>query len=79
MSLEEIRQTLLSKKGCILNLTSDGKNLKISEKYIRKFLNSLPSNSSVSSSISNAQLPSNNEAIIIPTQVSFSFMSVKPY
>lgn len=71
MSLEEIRQTLLSKKGCILNLTSDGKNLKISEKYIRKFLNSLPSNSSVSSSISNAQLPSNNEAIIIPTQVNY--------
>lgn len=71
MSLEEIRKTLLSKKGCVINLTSDGKNLKVSEKYIKKFLNSLPSTSIVTSSTSNAQLPSINEAIIIPTQVNY--------
>ncbi|KAI3723811.1 hypothetical protein L2E82_35569 [Cichorium intybus] len=71
MSLEEIRKTLLSKKGCLINLTSDGKNLKMAEKYIKKLLNSLPSTSFVTSSDSNAQLPSTNEAIIIPTQVNY--------
>ncbi|KAL4578658.1 hypothetical protein LXL04_014787 [Taraxacum kok-saghyz] len=72
MSLEEIRKTLLSRKGCIVNLTSDGKNLTIAEKFVTKFLNLLPNSSSiVTSSSSNELLPLNNEAIIIPTQVNY--------
>lgn len=71
MSLEEIRKTLLSKKGCLINLTSDGKNLKVAEKYIRKLISSLPSTSPITSSISNSHLPSNNEAILVPTQVNY--------
>ncbi|KAL4588740.1 hypothetical protein LXL04_001635 [Taraxacum kok-saghyz] len=71
-SLEEIRKTLLSKNGCLVNLTSDGKNLKNSEKHVGKFLDLLPSISSPLSQPSwNARIPSVNEAIIIPTQVNY--------
>lgn len=72
-SLEEIRKTLLSKKGCLVNLTSDGKNLKNSEKHVGKFLDLLPVTSPVASSSWNARIPSINEAIVIPTQVVFLF------
>ncbi|KAL8554483.1 hypothetical protein ACS0TY_002610 [Phlomoides rotata] len=70
-SLEEIRTTLLSKNGCLVNLTSDGKNLKNTEKYVGKFLDMLPSTSPVGSTAWNAQLSRTNEAIVIPTQVNY--------
>ncbi|PWA44349.1 presequence protease 2 [Artemisia annua] len=70
-SLEEIRRTLLNKKGCLVNLTADGKNLKNSEKYVGKFLDLLPSNSLVTPASWNARIPSTNEAIVIPTQVNY--------
>lgn len=70
-SLEEIRKSLLSRKGCLINMTSEGKNLMNSEKYVSKFLDLLPSSSSVEKTTWNGQLSSENEAIVIPTQVNY--------
>lgn len=70
-SLEEIRKSLLSKKGCLVNLTADGKNLQNSEKYVSKFLDLLPSTSPVKAAAWNGRLPSTSEAIVIPTQVNY--------
>ena len=50
-------------------MTSEGKNLMNSEKYVSKFLDLLPSSSSVEKTTWNGQLSSENEAIVIPTQV----------
>lgn len=71
-SLEEIRKSLLSRNGCIVNMTAEGKNLTNSEKFVSKFLDLLP-NSPVATSTWNARLPSSNEAIVIPTQVRIIF------
>lgn len=68
-SLEEIRRTLFTKNDCLVNLTADGQNLKNAEKYVGKFIDMLPSSSSVGSTAWNARLPPTNEAIVIPTQV----------
>ncbi|GKV37997.1 hypothetical protein SLEP1_g45955 [Rubroshorea leprosula] len=70
-SLEEIRQSLLSRNGCLLNMTADSKTLTDTEKFVSKFLDLLPSNSSVERVSWNARLPPNNEAIVIPTQVNY--------
>ncbi|CAL1410083.1 unnamed protein product [Linum trigynum] len=70
-SLEEIRTSLLSKDGCLVNLTADGKNLTASEKYVSKFLDCLPSSSSAATASWNARLPLGNEAIVIPSQVNY--------
>ncbi|XP_021731733.1 presequence protease 1, chloroplastic/mitochondrial-like [Chenopodium quinoa] len=70
LSLEEIRKSLLTKKHCLVNLTADGKNITNSEKYIGKFLDSLPDFSSEPNKW-NTQLSSHNEAIVIPTQVNY--------
>ncbi|KAE9447212.1 hypothetical protein C3L33_20907, partial [Rhododendron williamsianum] len=70
-SLEEIRRTLISRNGCLINLTADGKNLTNSVKFVSKFLDLLPSTSPVKSASWNARLPLTNEAIIIPTQVNY--------
>lgn len=50
-------------------MTADGKTLTNSEKLVSKFLDSLPSNSLLKPASWNARLPSENEAIVIPTQV----------
>ncbi|KAG5625093.1 hypothetical protein H5410_010311 [Solanum commersonii] len=70
-SLEEIRKSLLSKNGCLINLTADGKNLNDAEKHISKFLDLLPSTSLVESAAWNAQLSRSNEAFVVPTQVNY--------
>ncbi|GLU09298.1 hypothetical protein SLE2022_261640 [Rubroshorea leprosula] len=70
-SLEEIRKSLLSRKGCLVNMTADSKTLTDTEKFVSKFLDLLPSNSSVERANWNARLPPNNEAIVIPTQVNY--------
>ncbi|EOX98217.1 Presequence protease 2 isoform 3 [Theobroma cacao] len=70
-SLEEIRKSLLSREGCLINMTADGKNLSNTEKLVSKFLDLLPSNSVVERASWSARLPSNNEAIVIPTQVNY--------
>ncbi|KAA8536181.1 hypothetical protein F0562_028659 [Nyssa sinensis] len=69
-SLEEIRRSLFSREGCLINLTADGKNLTNSEKLVSKFLDMLPATSAESTTW-NARLPSTNEAIVIPTQVNY--------
>ncbi|KAK1413896.1 hypothetical protein QVD17_29633 [Tagetes erecta] len=72
MSLEEIRGALLSKKGCLINLTADGKNLKSAEKFVRKYFDFLPTSSPLTtSSTSSTLLLSENEAFTIPTQVNY--------
>lgn len=68
-SLEDIRRSLFSKSGCLINLTSDGKNLTNAERHISKFLDLLPSSALTGSSSCTARLPSTNEALVIPTQV----------
>ncbi|KAK9287309.1 hypothetical protein L1049_015722 [Liquidambar formosana] len=70
-SLEEIRKSLLSRKNCLINMTSDGIDLANSEKFVSKFLDLLPSESPVEKTIWNAQLSAGNEAIVIPTQVNY--------
>ncbi|XVE93344.1 hypothetical protein REPUB_Repub01dG0183700 [Reevesia pubescens] len=70
-SLEEIRKSLLSREGCLINMTADGKNLSNTEKFVSKFLDLLPSNSPVEKASWSSRLPSNNEAIVIPTQVNY--------
>ncbi|KAL8156248.1 hypothetical protein AgCh_001374 [Apium graveolens] len=70
-SLEEIRKCLFSKEGCLINLTADGENLTKSEKYVAKFLDSLPRSSLAKSESWNARLPLTSEAIVIPTQVNY--------
>ena len=52
-------------------MTADGRILSDSGKFVSKFLDSLPSNPLVGTATWNAQLPSENEAIVIPTQVIF--------
>lgn len=68
-SLEEMRKSLFSKNGCLINLTSDSKNLEKSSQHIAKFLDSLPSSPSLGSDPWLSRLPSVNEAIVVPTQV----------
>ncbi|CAN4107689.1 unnamed protein product [Withania somnifera] len=70
-SLEEIRKSLLTKNGCLINLTADGKNLTNAEKHISKFLDLLPSTSLGESAACNAQLSRSNEAFVVPTQVNY--------
>ncbi|MBA0872620.1 hypothetical protein Goshw_017459 [Gossypium schwendimanii] len=70
-SLEEIRKSLLSKEGCLVNMTADGKTLSNTGKSVGKFLDLLPSKSLVERASWNVRLPSNNEAIVIPTQVNY--------
>ncbi|KAK9096895.1 hypothetical protein Sjap_022392 [Stephania japonica] len=70
-SLEEIRKSLLSKKGCLVNLTAGGKTLTNTEKFVSKFLDLLPPTSPTESASFNARISPVNEAIIIPTQVNY--------
>ncbi|PIA46347.1 hypothetical protein AQUCO_01500106v1 [Aquilegia coerulea] len=70
-SLDEIRNSLLSRNGCLVNLTADSKNLKNSEKFVSKFLDLLPSPASNKPSSWNARVSPGNEAIVIPTQVNY--------
>ncbi|KAG9451388.1 hypothetical protein H6P81_011353 [Aristolochia fimbriata] len=78
-SLEEIRRSLLSKQGCLINLTADKKNLSNSEKYVSKLLDLLPNNPSRETIAWNAQLPPVNEALVIPTQVNYVGKAAKIY
>jgi presequence protease len=68
-SLEEMRKTLFNKDGCLVNITSDYKNLEKSSQHIAKFLDSLPSSPSLGSDPWLSRLPYVNEAIVVPTQV----------
>lgn len=68
-SLEEIRRSLLSRNGCLINMTAEGKNLTNSEKFLTKFLDLLPSISSFEPTTFSTRLSSENEAIVVPTQV----------
>ncbi|KAK9166464.1 hypothetical protein Scep_001655 [Stephania cephalantha] len=70
-SLEEIRKSLLSKKGCLVNLTADGKTLTSSEKFVNKFLDLLPLTPPTESTSFNVRISPVNEAIVIPTQVNY--------
>ncbi|KAH7679589.1 LuxS/MPP-like metallohydrolase protein [Dioscorea alata] len=70
-SLEDMRTALISRKGCLVNMTADEKNLINSTKFVAKFLDSLPNSSSTANESWHAQLPAVNEAIVIPTQVNY--------
>ncbi|KAF3521612.1 hypothetical protein F2Q69_00046612 [Brassica cretica] len=70
-SFEDIRTSLLSKNGCIVNMTADGKSLTSTEKFVGKFLDSLPEKPSGGQVTWDARVPLRNEAIVIPTQVNY--------
>ncbi|MED6131438.1 Presequence protease 2, chloroplastic/mitochondrial [Stylosanthes scabra] len=70
-SLEEIRKSVFSKQGCLINITADGKNIANSEKAVGKFVDLLPSRSPITTTNWSARLPLINEAIVIPTQVNY--------
>uniref|UniRef100_A0A1D1Z8Y6 Presequence protease 1, chloroplastic/mitochondrial n=1 Tax=Anthurium amnicola TaxID=1678845 RepID=A0A1D1Z8Y6_9ARAE len=70
-SLEEIRSSLLSREGCLVNMTADGKILTNSTKFLTKFIDALPSTSSTGVASWNASLTPINEAIVVPTQVNY--------
>lgn len=76
ISLEEIRKSLLSRNGCVINMTSDKENLMASTKYLSKFVDSLPTTFAVNTSWESVLSPV-NEAIVIPTQVPFTLSIVK--
>lgn len=65
---------MLSRDGCLINMTADGRNLKNSEKFVSKFLDMLPSNSNVGANTWRARLSRENEAIVIPTQVRITYL-----
>jgi presequence protease len=64
-----MRKSLFNKDGCMVNITSDYKNLEKSSQHIAKFLDSLPSSPSLGSDPWLSRLPYVNEAIVVPTQV----------
>ncbi|GAU29533.1 hypothetical protein TSUD_115550 [Trifolium subterraneum] len=71
-SLEEIRKTVFSKQGCLINITADGKNLVNTDKFVSKFVDMLPTSSPIAATNNwNVRLPLTNEAIVIPTQVNY--------
>ncbi|GMH13419.1 hypothetical protein Nepgr_015260 [Nepenthes gracilis] len=70
-SLEEIRKSLFSRKQCLINVTSDGKHLTNSEKYVRTFLELLPDLTCGEANNWDFELSTKNEAITIPTQVNY--------
>ncbi|XP_074285856.1 presequence protease 2, chloroplastic/mitochondrial-like [Silene latifolia] len=70
-ALERIRESLLSQKHCLVNLTADGKNIINSQKYISKFIDLLPQRQSSVATSWSGQLSAENEAIVVPTQVNY--------
>ncbi|VFQ65797.1 unnamed protein product [Cuscuta campestris] len=70
-SLEEIRRSLFSKDGCLVNLTADQKTLMNADKHVSSFLDTLPSNSLQEPTTWNGRLSPGNEAIVVPTQVNY--------
>ncbi|XP_078441624.1 presequence protease 1 [Wolffia australiana] len=70
-SLESIRGSLLSREGCIVNVTAEAKILEESNKYLSKFLDAIPSSSPSGITSWTSRLPLTNEAIIVPTQVNY--------
>ncbi|XP_027359816.1 presequence protease 1, chloroplastic/mitochondrial-like [Abrus precatorius] len=70
-SLEEIRKSVFSKQGCLINITADRKNLAETERVVSKFVDMLPTNSPTATTTWNVRLPLTNEAIVIPTQVNY--------
>ncbi|KAK7366460.1 hypothetical protein VNO80_08450 [Phaseolus coccineus] len=70
-SLEEIRKSIFSKQGCLVNVTADRKNLANAEKVVSKFVDLLPTRSPIAATNRNFTLPLTNEAIVIPTQVNY--------
>ncbi|KAI5314562.1 hypothetical protein L3X38_043738 [Prunus dulcis] len=75
-ALEEIRKSLFTRKGCIINMTAEGKNLTKSEQFVDKFLDFLPGNSPCATTTWNARLPCVNEAIVVPTPLNHVGKSV---
>lgn len=70
-SLQEIRRELFSKTSAIVNLTSSENILTAADRHVSALLDSLPE-TSPSNSLWDTRLPSNNEGLVIPTQVIIS-------
>lgn len=70
-SLEEIRDSLFSRKGVLINMTADEKNLVSAEQHVADFLSALPDTNTLVIPSWNSRLTPVNEALLIPTQVNY--------
>ncbi|BBH09543.1 presequence protease 2 [Prunus dulcis] len=75
-ALEEIRKSLFTRKGCIINMTAEGRILPNLSSLLDKFLDFLPGNSPCATTTWNARLPCVNEAIVVPTPLNHVGKSV---
>ena len=66
--LQRIRDTLLQRRGALVNLTADGHTLSTVRPHLDDFLSSLPAESAQPTSWGQMLQPC-NEAITVPTQV----------
>ncbi|KAG6468250.1 hypothetical protein ZIOFF_072823 [Zingiber officinale] len=71
-SLDEIRRSLLSREGCLINVTANGKNLTNCLKYLDKFIGLLPNTRPNETDSWQSLISPSNEAIVFPTQVNYS-------
>ncbi|CAA7400918.1 unnamed protein product [Spirodela intermedia] len=64
-SLDAIRSCLLSREGCIVNMTADGKILTESSKYLAEFIDAIPSVPSPGTTTWSSLLSPMKEAIVV--------------
>ncbi|EFJ20990.1 hypothetical protein SELMODRAFT_152047 [Selaginella moellendorffii] len=69
-NLERIRTSFLSRKGAIVNLTADEKNLTKADSFVSSLLEALPETEPVVCTWNGILQPC-NEGIIVPTQVNY--------
>lgn len=75
--LERIRSLLLQRSGALVNLTGDERALSGAQAHVGDLLSALPATSSSPTNWSGT-LPSVNEALVVPTQVSRGVASPAP-
>ena len=70
-SLEEIRNSFLSRKGALVNLTADSKLITKAESFVGSILQAFPNSLTSETGTWNTCLEPLNEGLIVPTQVSY--------
>ena len=70
-SLEKIRNSFLSRKGALVNLTADSKLITKAESYVGSILQAFPNSLTSETGTWNTCLEPLNEGLIVPTQVSY--------
>lgn len=68
-SLEAIRNSFLSRKGALVNLTAESKLITKAESYVGSILQAFPSSLASETGTWNTCLEPLNEGLVVPTQV----------